>query len=424
MRIAMFTNNYKPYVGGVPISIERLCGGLRELGHEVVVFAPDYGMCGEEEQVVRYKTLYRKNNDGMMIGNCFDSKTEQRFLEEKFDVIHVHHPMICGYAALYLGRKYGIPVAYTYHTRYEEYLHYFKLYNGMKRHGLDGMASYIKETLVPRYMALFANACDLVFAPTQMMKECLAGYGVRTETAVLPTGLMDESFTERKEAAEEIRARIKGEKTYLFCTVARLEKEKNLDFLLRGTAEVKKRIGDCFRLIVAGEGSERERLMELAVELGIQDNLFFSGKVPNEQIRDYLSASDVFLFASRSETQGIVLLEAMAAGTPVVAVKASGVVDIVKDGFNGYMTEADEEEWAEAVRKIVAHPQRFCEWKEHSVQTASAYRSSRVALMAAQGYRRMLEGCRTDRSAGVWRRSVRELIPRGIHMVMALIDEF
>lgn len=424
MRIAMFTNNYKPFVGGVPISIERLCGGLRELGHEVVVFAPDYGVGEEEEHVVRYKTLYRKNNDGMMIGNCFDSKIEKRFSEGNFDVIHVHHPMISGYAALYLGKKYGIPVAYTYHTRYEEYLHYFKIYNGMERHGLGGAASYIKKTLVPRYTALFANACDLVFAPTQMMKDCLGGYGVRTETAVLPTGLEDASFVERREAAEEIRARIKGEKTYLFCTAARLEKEKNLDFLLRGTAEVKRRIGDCFRLMVIGEGSERERLMELAVELGLQDNLVFTGKVPNEQIRDYLSAGDVFLFASRSETQGIVLLEAMAAGMPVVAVRASGVVDIVKDGFNGYMTEEDEGEWAEAVRKIAGHPQRFHEWKEHSVWTASAYRSSRVALMAAQGYRRMLEGYREGRSAGVWRRSVRDLIPRGIHMVMVLIDEF
>lgn len=294
----------------------------------------------------------------------------------------------------------------------------------MERHGLGGVSSYIKKTLVPRYTALFANACDLVFAPTQMMQDCLEGYGVRTETMVLPTGLEDGSFMERREAAEEIRARIKGDKTYLFCTVSRLEKEKNLDFLLRGTAEMKKRIGDCFRVMVIGEGSGRERLMELAAELGLLDNLVFTGKVPNGQIRDYLSASDVFLFASRSETQGIVLLEAMAAGTPVVAVRASGVADVVKDGFNGYMTKEDEAEWAEAVQKMVGQPQRFGEWKEHSLQTASAYRSSRVALMAAQGYRRMLEGYRTDRSAGVWRRSVTDLVPRSIHMVMALIDEF
>ena len=124
MRIAMFTNNYKPFIGGVPISIERLSNGLRKLGREVVVFAPDYGVCETEEHVVRYKTIYQKNRDGLMIGNCFDSKIERQFLEGRFDVIHVHHPMISGFAALYLEKKYGIPVAYTYHTRYEDYLHY------------------------------------------------------------------------------------------------------------------------------------------------------------------------------------------------------------------------------------------------------------------------------------------------------------
>lgn len=224
-----------------------------------------------------------------------------------------------------------------------------------------------------------------VFAPTQMMQDCLGGYGVRTETAVLPTGLEDASFAVQGEAAGEIRARIKGDKTYLFCTVSRLEKEKNLDFLLRGIAELKKHIGDCFRVMVIGEGSERERLMGAGCGAGASGQPGFYRKVPNEQIRDYLSASDVFLFASRSETQGIVLLEAMAAGTPVVAVRASGVMDIVKDGFNGYITGEDEEEWAEAVRKIVGQPQRFCEWKEHSVQTASAYRSSRSPSWRRRG---------------------------------------
>ena len=336
MRIAMFTNNYKPFIGGVPISIERLSNGLRKLGREVVVFAPDYGVCETEEHVVRYKTIYQKNRDGLMIGNCFDSKIERQFLEGRFDVIHVHHPMISGFAALYLEKKYGIPVAYTYHTRYEEYLHYLKFYNVMERHELsDGMASYLKTVLVPRYMTAFANSCDLVFAPTRMMKNCLGSYGVKTETTVLPTGLEDASFIERRE-----------------------------------------------------------------------ENLVFTGKVPNEQIRDYLFAGDLFLFASRSETQGIVLLEAMAAGTPVVAVKASGVVDVVKNGVNGYMTEADEATWAEAVRTIVGQPEHFRELKHSSVQTALEYQSSRIAAMAARGYQEMLARYKTGKIIGLLRKSV------------------
>lgn len=409
MRIAMFTNNYKPYVGGVPVSIERLFNGLRELGHEVVVFAPDYGVCEAEENVVRYKTIYQKKQEGMMIGNCLGSKIEKRFSEGQFDVIHVHHPVISGFAALYLGKKYGIPVAYTYHTRYEEYLHYFKFYNAMERHRLGGMASYMKTVLVPRYMTAFANSCDLVFAPTEMMKDCLNGYGVRTEIKVLPTGLEDASFVERREASEEIRTRMKGENSFLFCTVSRLEKEKNLEFLLRGVAEVKKRIGNSFRLMVIGEGSEQERLRCLASELGIGENLVFTGKVPNERIRDYLFASDLFLFASKSETQGIVLLEAMAAGTPVVAVKAVGVMDIVQNGMNGYMTEEDEEAWAGAVEKIVRHQAYFCEMKQNSVKTASAYQSLKIAAAAVRGYREMSERHRTNKITDILRKAVWDL---------------
>ena len=134
MNIAMFTNNYKPFIGGVPISIERLSEGLRSLGHRVTVFAPEPEgklSAEQEKDVVRFKVFYRKADRGMVLGNCFDRKIEAFFREGNFDVIHVHHPVLVGQTALYLGKKYNIPVAYTYHTRYEEYLHHFKLYEAM-----------------------------------------------------------------------------------------------------------------------------------------------------------------------------------------------------------------------------------------------------------------------------------------------------
>ena len=134
MNIAMFTNNYKPFIGGVPISIERLSEGLRSLGHRVTVFAPEpEGKLSTEQEkdVVRFKVFYRKADRGMILGNCFDRKIEAYFREGNFDVIHVHHPVLVGQTALYLGKKYNITVAYTYPTRYEEYLHHFKLYEAM-----------------------------------------------------------------------------------------------------------------------------------------------------------------------------------------------------------------------------------------------------------------------------------------------------
>ena len=387
MRIAMFTNNYKPFIGGVPISIERLADGLRKLGHETVVFAPDYGTKEHEDHVVRYKTLYQSGDSGLIVGNFLDRNIEKQFTDSPFDLIHVHHPMISGYAGLYLGKKYKIPVVYTYHTRYEEYLHYFKLFSELEQHKFsDSLASRVKEVLVPRYMAAFANSCDLVFAPTEQMRDFLGEYGIRTKTEILPTGLDDSSFFGDSEAAAAIRAQYKGDKAYLFNTVSRLEKEKNLDFLLEGVARLKSIMGVCFRVMVIGDGNERSHLQELAGRLGILDNLAFTGKVPNAQIRNYQFASDLFLFASKSETQGIVLLEAMAAGAPVVAVRASGVVDIVRSGYNGYMTAENPTEWAQAVVSAVGSPDHYRKLRLNSVLTANNYRSLRIASAAAGYY--------------------------------------
>lgn len=403
MRIAMFTNNYKPFIAGVPISIERLSEGLRNAGHEVYIFAPDYGNCGEEMYVIRYRTLYKKDETGIVVGNCFDGRIEKEFARLRFDVIHVHHPLLSGHAALYLGKKYGIPVAYTYHTRYEEYLHYFKPFQTFHAfgpaHRQGGAPKYGSEALVRQYIKSFANACDLVFAPTKMMRDCLESYGTDTGIGILPTGLEDSSFLEDPEVSKAIRARYKGDKKYLFSTVARLEKEKNLDFLMEGAAALKQRIGDCFRIMVIGEGSERGHLRELAGRLGIGDNIIFTGKVENRNIKDYQFASDLFLFASKSETQGIVLLEAMAAGTPVIAVRASGVSDIVENGCNGYMTQENAEQWAEAAGQALSGREHYLALCRNSVKTASGYHSAQIAAMAEAYYYQMMDHDRKKRSS-------------------------
>ena len=119
MKIAMMTNSYKPFVAGVPISIERLTDSLRRQGHRVVVFAPSYAGQKEEEDVVRYRSLLRNVAGGFSVPDCLDPAIEREFLRGEFDLIHVHHPMMAGNAARYLSRKYGTPLVFTYHTRYD-----------------------------------------------------------------------------------------------------------------------------------------------------------------------------------------------------------------------------------------------------------------------------------------------------------------
>ena len=370
MKIAMMTNNYKPFIAGVPVSIERLSEGLRANGHEVVVFAPDYREQVEEEDVVRYRALIKGIANGFSVPDSFDSKIEKKFKEGNFDVIHVHHPLLIGWTALYLSKKYDVPLVFTYHTRYEQYLHYIK-------------ATFL-QNFVPTYVNYFAGHCDVIFAPTPSMQDYLEEIGTQTKLAVLPTGLGKESFETNDTEVLRLRNELLGGRKYLFCCVARLAKEKNLDFLLRAMARRKNIHAADFRLAIVGEGPYQNELCKLAKELDIEEEIVFVGKVANSEVKNYCKAADLFLFASLSETQGIVLLEAMAAGTPVLAVKASGVQDVVVNGKNGYMTYMSEIEYSNKLEEILAGDRAYLE--QGAIETARRYEIREIAKWASVYY--------------------------------------
>lgn len=381
MKIAMMTNSYKPYVAGVPISIERLSEGLRANGHEVIVFAPDYEGQEEDDNIVRYRALVKGVVNGFSVPDSFDPKIEKRFREENFDIIHVHHPMLIGRAALYLSKKYHVPLCYTYHTRYEQYLHYI-----MKLHFLQNTITKYEFTkkIVQYYVNHYASQCDIIFAPTPSMQAYLEEKGDGSKIAVLPTGLGKDSFAADEQEAGYLRELLCGKKKYLFCTVARLAKEKNLDFLLRALAIRKEKHAADFRLAIVGDGPYRGKLCSLAEELGIREDIAFVGAVPNEKIKNYCRAADLFLFSSLSETQGIVLLEAMAAGTPVLALRASGVRDVVVNGRNGYMTAVSETEYENKLDELLGQDRAWLEYG--AVKTAEKYEMQEIAKRAVVYY--------------------------------------
>ena len=238
---------------------------------------------------------------------------------------------------------------------------------------------WLQRNVIPSYMSWFCNKCDLVLAPSAGMRQMIRGYGVHTPTAVFPTGLDGSFFRKNEKRSREIREQYAKGKKHLLVTVSRLEKEKNYGFLLRGIAELKREAGDNFQVLIIGDGSQKAELKVRASILGIQDVVTFVGNVPNEQVRDYLAASDLFLFASKSETQGIVLAEAMAAGIPVTAVHATGADDIIEDGVNGFLTEEKEEVWAAKVTEAL-EPETNSRMKRAALISAENYRSSRLAI--------------------------------------------
>ncbi len=392
MKIAMLTNNYRPFVGGVPISVERQAEELVKRGHEVTVFAPMYGENEEErqkvldtdlhspERVIRFAAQKRKMDNGMVYPSLCPIEIMQTFEQERFDCIHVHHPMFVGTCALWLGRKYDLPVIYTCHTRYEDYLHYIPLLrvNGRTGRMKQRAVSWIRERVIPSYMKWFANQCDLVLAPSAGMRDMMREYGMTSRCEVFPTGLDESSYQKDDQRVREIREQYGRGRKHLLVTVSRLEREKNYGFLLRGIAEMKRKMGDNFHVMILGDGSQKGELKAKASILGISDVVTFLGSVPNGQVKDYLGAADLFLFASKSETQGIVLAEAMAAGTPVTAVHAVGADDIIENGVNGFLTEESEEAWADQVIKALSGQQG--QMREAALRTAGNYRASRLAI--------------------------------------------
>lgn len=402
MRIAMMTNNYKPFVAGVPVSIERLAEGLRQCGHEVIVFAPAYKDHTEEKNIIRYHSLVKGIYGGVSIPFPIDSKIEEEFKRERFDIIHVHHPMVIGKTAVYLSRKYHVPLVFTYHTRYDQYIHYCIP---------DKLLSYQTvihhtENIVEKYLQHFFQNCDHVFAPTEGMEDYLTqncGYS-KKNTSVLATGISKESFAVDEQKMKQIRKEYHAEHCSLFISVSRMAKEKNIGFLLQCMKAYKEKSHMPFKLLLIGDGPDEKSLKEKTKELGIEDNIIFTGKIENCKLKDYYGASDAFVFASKSETQGIVLLEAFAAGTPVICVKATGVSDIVEDGKNGYLVDENPMAFSECMLQLVFSPRRKEYLKDHALRTALRFDEYSVANKALKQYNEAILDYRrkhTENSRGV-----------------------
>lgn len=404
MRVALMTNNYKPFIGGVPISIERLAGGLEKLGHEVTIFAPTYEEQEAEASVVRYASITQKGFGGIVLPNPMDSRIEKEFRKKKYDVIHVHHPMLIGQTAIYLSRKYQVPLTFTYHTRYEQYLCHAKTFRHLEQGAARGrgiisrmdrtMLNTAKDKIIPQYLRSFLKHCDYVFAPTGGMQDYLYDVcGVPYDKMdILPTGLDEGSYQVTEEQRNAIRKKYGAEDKALFISVSRMSYEKNVPFLLRSLALLKQRSTKPFQVLMVGEGPQKETFRRQCVDLGIADSVVFTGNIPNQELAPYFAAADAFIFASRTETQGIVVLEAFAGATPVYAVEATGVSDLVSDGYNGYLVREEEELFTEKLLQMLSGEHDMKRLSQNAYASALTFRQEAVARKAVHIYNKAIVG--------------------------------
>jgi glycosyltransferase involved in cell wall biosynthesis len=278
------------------------------------------------------------------MANIFLRRIRRQVRAFRPDVIHVHHPFWLGSLGVFMARLLNVPVIYTYHTRLEHYAHFVPLPGLLFR-------NLISHALVRR----FANFCDGVIVPTYSTEEYLRMIGVKTPTYVQPTGIEYERFQQvDDDHVEALRTRLAlPENTLVLVSVARLSNEKNIDFMIESLKEVRQDTSRPFHFLMIGDGHQRERLQARVDELGMADCITLVGAVPPDEMATWYQLGDAFLFASKSETQGMVILEAMAAGLPVVAVRSSGIDDVVQHGQNGYKTPERRDLWCQRVATLL-----------------------------------------------------------------------
>ncbi|MES2200892.1 MAG: glycosyltransferase [candidate division FCPU426 bacterium] len=329
MKIAYFTDTFLPQVNGLVTSILTSREALKKKGHEVLVFGPSLPLQVPETGVYRLGgfTYYPQPEYTFVLpwGKGFALRHFDRF---KADLIHCHGVWGAWIAAWLVSRRFRKPVVLTYHTFFELYLHYFPLPSGFLR---KANAFFTRG---------ICDRCDLVIAPTQIIRDALIGYGTKTPVVVLPTGLSADVFKKTGASKKDFGVPAKA---LMISSAGRLGKEKNFEVLLRAIAAIKQALGD-FRLVIAGDGPERVALEKLAAELGFGKNLVLLGYVSRTKVLDLMEASDLFAFPSVTETQGMVILEAMGRGTPVIAANALGPSEILKSGKGGWLAKADDAE--------------------------------------------------------------------------------
>ena len=343
MKILMMTNTYKPILGGLEKSVELLFTELRKRGHRVLIVAPEYDGAEKEKNVLRVPAISYTKDETLTVQLPIPGALAKKLGKFRPDIVHAHHPFFLGDTAIRLAYKHNIPLVFTHHSLYEKNAHYLSDTEAMRRFVIELSTGY-------------ANLADHVFAPSESVMNMISEYGVRTPISVVPTG------TPVKRYAKGNGTKIKSDlgipaDAIVVGHIGRLALEKNLEFLSKGVALFMTKEPRA-RFLVVGDGPSEEAMREIFRKKNLEFRLHLAGRLVGQKLIDAYHAIDVFAFASQSETQGLVLVEAMAAGTPVVAVDAPGVREVVRDKVNGRLIPKETlKGFTEALRWMTARPE-------------------------------------------------------------------
>jgi len=346
MKILFISDVYFPRVNGVSTSIRTFVAQLQALGHTVDLIAPDYGIATADEAWIKRmpaRSIYFDPEDKLMKYNAVLKRLPE-LRDENYDLVHIHTPFVAHYAGVKLAKLLGVSCVETYHTFFEDYLHHY----------LPIIPKKLAKSLARLISKKQCNVLDAVIAPSQPMLDALRTYGISTQAQVIPTGLQAHSFAEADGAAFRAKYGIAQNRPMLLY-VGRVAFEKNINFLLEMTKVLITKQPKAL-LVVTGEGPAEASLHKQAKELGLNQNIQFIGYLDRAtELNACYKSADVFVFSSKSETQGLVLLEAMAQGTAVVSIAELGTKSLLIEGEGVLISTENTTEFADKVSYLLSH---------------------------------------------------------------------
>lgn len=376
MKIGFFTDGYFPQLNGVAISVDACAKALEKRGHEVYIVAPKYPGVKDEKNVIRITSIKYPENPEIRLATFLPGKSLLLASKVDFDIIHGHSggPLtLLGWEVAKLKR---IPFVVTYHTLWNHYMHYI----------LKG--KIIRPKMAEIASKIFGNLCDTLVVPTKKVKEELLSYGVDKPIEIISNGIELSHFKSGDKLWLRKQFEIASDSKILLY-VGRLGKEKSVDYLLRFFAKLQKELPKT-TFVIVGDGTEKTKLRELAKKLKIDKKVIFAGPINPSVLPNVYSGADVFVFASKTETQGIVILEAMASGLPVVTIYDDAYTDIITDGVTGLLVKGSPSLFAKRVSSLLQNPQLQQTLSANARKIVDAYSVHTIAVQLEALYQDLI----------------------------------
>ncbi len=393
MRIGIFTDTYPPYINGVSTSIVMLKGALEKLGHEVFIVTVNNENMSykyeDDDKIIRLPGIPIGIYDYRLTG-IYPIRVINKIKNWKLDVIHSQTEFGVGTFARLIAKQMHIPIVHTYHTMYEDYVHY------ITKGYFNGTSKKIVEYLTKFYCD--KTATELI-VPTKKAYDLFKNkYKVDRNVHIIPTGIEIERFYQENFKADDVlklRKKLSiGEKDIVILFVGRLGKEKSVDVLIRGQKEIVKKHPNV-KLMIVGDGPDLDHFKQMVLDFHLENNVIFTGKVPYDDIPIYYAAASIFATASKTETQGLTVIEAMAASLPVLAVDDESFRIVVVNELNGYLFE-NEQEYVKKVIHLVEDKQEYQRMKKQARISAETHSSKYFAERVLDVYRIAIEANNSD----------------------------